>query len=86
MQHIFIYSSGIDLLFLQRALNMANTAVYSLHKTATRDHIKKKAAEWGVQLEVLAELRFDLAATYKFHRKRSVDIEVDFIRFNCSSS
>ena len=55
MQHIFIYSSGIDLLFLERALNMANTAVYSLHKTATRDHIKKKAAEWEVQLEVLAE-------------------------------
>ena len=44
-------------------------------------HIKKRAAEWGVTMEVLAELRFDLAASYRFHTKDSVDIEVDFIRF-----
>lgn len=77
---------GIDLMFLQQAISMSNTAVYSLHKTATREHIKKKASEWGVQLEVLAELRFDLAASYKFHRKKTVDIEVDFIRVDCSNS
>lgn len=77
---------GIDLKFLQQAISMSNTAVYSLHKTATREHIKKKACEWGVKLEVLAELRFDLAASYKFHRKKTVDIEVDFIRIDCSNS
>ena len=65
---------------------MTRTAVYSLHKTATREHIKKKASEWGVNMEVLAELRFNLAASYKFHRKKSVDIEVDFIRIDCSGS
>ena len=43
-------------------------------------HIKKKAAEWGVSFEVMAELRFDLPATYKFHKQKSVDIEVDLIR------
>ena len=32
-------------------------------------------------MEVLAELRFDLPASYRFHTKDSVDIEVDFIRF-----
>ena len=31
--------------------------------------------------QVLAELRYDLPSTYKFHKKASVDIEVDFIRF-----
>lgn len=76
---------GIDLMFLQKAISMSNTAVYSLHKTATREHIKKKASEWGVTLDVLAELRFDLAASYKFHRKKTVDIEVDFIRIDCST-
>ena len=44
-------------------------------------HIEKKAAEWGVAMEVVAELRFDLPATYKFHKQKSVDIEVDFMRF-----
>ena len=63
---------------------MSRGAVYSLHKTATREHITKKAAEWGTKVEVLAELRFGLAATYRFHRKRSVDVEVDFIRFVCT--
>ena len=33
---------------------------------------------------VVAELRYDLPATYKHHKKASVDIEVDFIRFAIS--
>ena len=44
-------------------------------------HIEKKAAEWNVTMEVMAELRFDLPATYHFHKHKSVDIEVDLIRF-----
>ena len=44
-------------------------------------YIEKKAAEWGVGMEMVAELRFDLPATYKFHKQKSVDIEVDLIRF-----
>eukprot|EP00955_Chlamydomonas_euryale_P103144 365469-Chlamydomonas_euryale.AAC.4 len=31
--------------------------------------------------EVLAELRYDLPATMKFHKHKSVDIEVDLWRF-----
>ncbi len=44
-------------------------------------HIRKKSLEWGTTMEVMAELRFDLPASYKFHKKSSVDIEVDLIRF-----
>uniref|UniRef100_A0A8C2PLC1 Uncharacterized protein n=1 Tax=Cyprinus carpio TaxID=7962 RepID=A0A8C2PLC1_CYPCA len=29
----------------------------------------------------LTELRYDLPASYKFHKKKLVDIQVDFIRF-----
>ena len=58
------------------------SAVYSLHKTSTREHIIKKAeSEWNVQAEVLAQLKYDLPATYKHHKKVSVDIEVDLLRF-----
>eukprot|EP00249_Psilotum_nudum_P007254 c20431_g2_i2 orf=138-572(+) len=57
---------GADMDFLSSALKIAETAVYSLHKTSTR------------------ELRFDLPALYKFHKKREVDIFVDLWRFTSS--
>lgn len=50
-----------------------------------RAHILKFAKELGVDAKVLAELHYDLPATMKFHKKQSVDIEVDFIRFKLSS-
>jgi Predicted RNA methylase len=74
-------NQGIDMKFLQIGINLATTAVYSLHKTSTRKHVLTKASDWGVKAQVLAELRFDLPASYRFHKKQSVDIEVDFIRF-----
>lgn len=55
---------------------MARTAVYSLHKTSTREYIGKQAAKWGAKMEVVAELRYNLPATYKVHKKKSVDIKV----------
>ena len=61
---------------------MANVSVYSLHKTSTRNHIMRKAKQWGVGAKVLAQLRWDIPATHKFHKKQSVDIEVDFWRFD----
>ena len=75
-------TKGIDLIFVKRALELCNNSVYSLHKTATRDHVVKKANDWGVKMEILAKLRYDLPQSYKFHKKSSVDIEVDFIRFS----
>lgn len=33
-------------------------------------------------MEVLAQLRWDIPNMYKFHKKTSVDIEVDFIRID----
>jgi len=76
------HNKGLDMKFLQTGLKMATRSVYSLHKTATRDHILKKAADLGVSASVLAELRYDLPNTYKHHKKSSVDINVDFIRFS----
>jgi len=76
------HNKGLDLLFLQTGLNLSRRAVYSLHKTSTRDHVVKKAEQWGAKAQVLAELRYDLPASYKHHKKSSVDIAVDFIRFS----
>lgn len=74
------HNQGIDVDFLQAALLLSSNAVYSLHKSSTREHILKKAQSWGAEATVLAELRYDLAKTLKFHKKNSVDIEVDFVR------
>jgi len=77
-------NKGLDLLFLEMGIKLATRAVYSLHKTSTREHVLKKGEALGTKPQVLAELRYDLPATYKHHKKASVDIEVDFIRFAIS--
>lgn len=76
------HNQGTDMDFLKVALDISKTAVYSLHKSATRAHVTKKAVDWGVKMQVVAQLRYNLPNTYKFHKKKSVDIEVDFIRFS----
>ncbi|XP_053554394.1 rRNA N6-adenosine-methyltransferase METTL5 isoform X2 [Bombina bombina] len=48
------HNKGMDMTFLKIALQMARTSVYSLHKTSTRAHIQKKAADWQVKMEVVA--------------------------------
>nr|CAG4643450.1 EOG090X0BVL [Ilyocryptus agilis] len=76
-------NKGLDSLFVETALECLkdNGVLYSLHKSSTRDHFLRKAPSWKVDAKVLAQLRYDLPATYKFHNKNSVDIEVDFWRF-----
>lgn len=74
-------NAGIDMKFLERALKLTTNVVYSLHKTSTRNHVLKVAKAAGADGEVLAELRYDLPSTYRFHKKTSVDIQVDFIKF-----
>lgn len=80
------HNKGLDMKFLQAGLSLATTAVYSLHKTATRAHVVSQAAALGAEAQVLAELRYDLPNTYKHHKKSSVDIQVDFIRFSWPKS
>ncbi len=76
------HNKGLDILFVQRALELSRSSVYSLHKTSTREHVLSKAKDWGVNAKVVAELRYDLPASYKHHKKAVVDIEVDFVRFS----
>lgn len=79
-------NAGVDYTFLQRALKLIRPGghVYSLHKSSTRDFFNKKLAksseEFGctVNGNVLAEVRYDLPKTYKFHKEKSLDIAVDF--------
>lgn len=72
---------GIDMVFLQVALQIARSAVYSLHKTSTREHILRKAQQWGVKVQIVFTIRYDIPKMYHFHKQSSKDIEVDLIRF-----
>jgi putative methylase len=42
----------------------------------------KKAKMFGCDVQVIAELKFDVPQMYKFHREKSKDIVVDLIRFS----
>lgn len=75
------HNEGLDMVFVKTALDIAKTSVYSLHKTSTKEHIQKKANSWGVDMEEVAEVRFNIDNSYKFHKKKSVDIEVCLLRF-----
>ncbi|XP_053625179.1 rRNA N6-adenosine-methyltransferase METTL5 [Plodia interpunctella] len=73
-------NAGMDMKFLRKGLDLSCDSVYSLHKSSTRSHIQKKVKEWGVRGSVIAELRYDLPATYRFHKQQSRDIAVDLWR------
>jgi rRNA N6-adenosine-methyltransferase METTL5 len=75
---------GIDVCFLQVAVERSRGAVYSMHKSSTREFIEKKALAWGTRPELMAQLRFDVPAMYGFHRHSSLDVEVDLWRLDCT--
>ncbi|MCD9639677.1 hypothetical protein HAX54_024383 [Datura stramonium] len=74
---------GADMDFLSSAMKVASQAVYSLHKTTTREHVKRAALrDYNARsAEVICELRYDVPQLYKFHKKKEVDIAVDLWRF-----
>jgi predicted RNA methylase len=74
---------GVDVAFLRAALALVHSggAVFSLHKSSTRAHLLRTAASWGVGVEVVAQLRFDIPPTYVFHAEEGgVDVDVDLLR------
>jgi hypothetical protein len=74
-------NEGIDVQFLKTAIRLARQAVYSFHKTSTRTYMIKLIREsWGLDVEVVAQMKFDIPNMYKFHKEKSVDVVVDLIR------
>lgn len=43
---------GIDIAFLQKAFQISRGAVYSMHKSTTREHIFKRVKAWGANAQV----------------------------------
>lgn len=78
---------GADMEFLRAAFAVSRGAVYSLHKSSTREHVKRVATGelHATEAEVVAQLRYDLPASYAYHRLKSKDIQVDLWRFTVPS-
>ena len=73
-------NAGADVAFLKCACRLSRNAVYSFHKSSTREFLLRKAHEWGMGAEVVAEMKFDIPAMYKFHKEKHVDVYVDLLR------
>ncbi|KAL7476727.1 hypothetical protein ACHAW6_002567 [Cyclotella cf. meneghiniana] len=73
-------NEGIDVQFLRTAIRLARRAVYSFHKTSTRPYLIKLLGSWGLNVEVVAEMKFDIQNMYRFHKQKVKDIDVDLIR------
>lgn len=72
---------NIDLLFVEKGLEFSRV-VYSFHKSSTREFLLDKAKQMGVQASlVLEEVKFQLPATYSFHKLEKHFIIVDVIKF-----
>jgi predicted RNA methylase len=76
--------AGIDTQFVLKGMQNSNV-VYSLHKTSTREHFLKLAHAHDFNVEVVAEVRYELPKVHKFHKAKSKDIEVDLYRFTHKS-
>uniref|UniRef100_A0A915MG38 5'-nucleotidase n=1 Tax=Meloidogyne javanica TaxID=6303 RepID=A0A915MG38_MELJA len=83
-------TEGADVDFVNAALLLAKPRggrVYSLHKSSTRKFLEKRFCraekEDGefLRVECVAEMRWNLDQSYRFHRKQSVDIAVDLFMF-----
>lgn len=72
---------GADMAFLRAAARIASAAIYSLHKSTTREHVAATAKTLGLKATVIAELRFDIPAAYAFHKEKNKDVAVDLWRF-----
>lgn len=71
----------IDFWFVKKGLEFSDV-IYSIHKSSTRDFLKKNAAEMNVSIHFVFEsMSFPLAQTYHFHKYLEKNIEVDVVKF-----
>lgn len=68
-------AKGLDIDAINFALKYAKI-VYVLHSNKTRDFYLKKFKN----IKLIAEMKYDLPSTYKFHKKKNISINVDLYR------
>jgi predicted RNA methylase len=75
------WHKGADMQFLKKALEISDV-VYSLHKRSkrVRNFLTKKVPELGGSMNQVYEMEVKIRRTYRFHKKKSYPVMVDFYR------
>ncbi len=74
-----VQKKGADRQFLEIAAETGKV-IYSMHKTSTREFIKDYVEKLGGEITEIAPVDFVLPHSYRFHKKRIKNIEVDVYR------
>jgi predicted RNA methylase len=72
-------SPHLDLRFLERAFKLAPIS-YSIHKSSTRDFLKRAIARRGRRVDEVRSMSLDIPHIFSFHQKKSEKVEVDLYR------
>jgi predicted RNA methylase len=72
-------TSHADTRFLEKAFELAS-AVYSIHKSATRDFLLQFAARSGWEVDEVRSMRMEIPHLFEFHQKKQSKVEVDLYR------
>ena len=70
---------GADLPFLKKAMEVGEV-VYTIHNTITEDFINKKVLEYGGVITLKKVYRFRIPQTYRFHKKKAVEINTTMFK------
>jgi len=78
---------GSDVVFLTKAMKVARR-VYSLHKSGelNRSFLTKTIERLGGKVDVVFNMRIEIARTYEFHRKEHFAVDVNLFRVTNESS
>ena len=74
-----VQTDKADRIFLQKALEVGEV-IYSMHKTETREFIKRYVQKLKGEIAEIMTVDFILPYSYEFHRKRLVRTKVDVYR------
>ena len=69
----------LDKVFLKKAIQIGSVA-YSLHKSATREHVLRYLKRSGCKVDAIHEYTLDIPRMFEHHRKRKYPVKVDCYR------
>lgn len=69
----------LDIKFLDRAFELA-PIVYSIHKSSTRDYLKRAIAGRGREIDEIRGMDLDIPHLFPFHQKNRKNVQVDLYR------
>jgi len=75
----------LDKVFLRKAIQIGRV-VYSIHKSATRDHIVRYLKRCGCKADAVHEYTLDVPKMFEHHRKRKYPVKVDLYRVETRGS